>query len=364
MPRYARFHITGGLFHVISRFHDRRYYLDIDGAREQYLSLLGQACRRHDARIVAYCLMSSHIHLVVQLGCDPLGQLMKRVHSPFGNWVNANRKGIGSIMADRPRSVLVHKETYGMELIRYVHNNPVRAGIVSRASKSNWTSHRAYLGLSPCPDWLATEAILGPDEHDHEVVRHELACFVDEGRREERRPEFSGEVSPVLAKRIRKLMSGNVELSYPVLGPDNFVESVLKEQVSRHNGKKVGGAIEGGAKTLINEVFEGLSLDPRDAVRRIRPVPVARGRALAAWLWVEKMSRPQSMIADGLCVGTNAVGKMLTKLRQEDGPTQKETKVLNKVFRKLTEDKNEKKQRKKVATNRPEPTVVVLKRKR
>jgi putative transposase len=66
MPRYARFHVTGGLFHVISRFHDRRFYLDIEGAREKYLELLGQALKSHDAGIVAYCLMSSHVHLVLQ----------------------------------------------------------------------------------------------------------------------------------------------------------------------------------------------------------------------------------------------------------------------------------------------------------
>jgi putative transposase len=113
MTRYARLHVTGGLFHVISRFHDRRYYLDMDNGRATYLRLLGQASLVHDARIIAYCLMSSHTHLVVQLGNDRLGNLMSRVHSAFGNWVNIARGGVGSVMADRPKSVLVHTETHG-----------------------------------------------------------------------------------------------------------------------------------------------------------------------------------------------------------------------------------------------------------
>ena len=58
MTRYTRFHVTGGLFHVISRFHDRRFYLDIEGARDKYLELLGNAALTHDSRIIAYCLMS------------------------------------------------------------------------------------------------------------------------------------------------------------------------------------------------------------------------------------------------------------------------------------------------------------------
>ena len=93
MPRFARFHVTSGLFHVISRFHDRRFYLDIEGARKKYLEFLGQALVSHDARVIVYCLMSSHIHLVVQLGNDRLGQLTKKVHSPFANWLNAQRQG-------------------------------------------------------------------------------------------------------------------------------------------------------------------------------------------------------------------------------------------------------------------------------
>jgi putative transposase len=102
MPRYAGIHVTGGMFHVISRFHDRRYYLDLEGARETYLKLLRQASAAHDARIIAYYLMSSHIHLIVQLGNDSPGTLTKRVHSAFGNWVNAKRNGVGSVMAGRP----------------------------------------------------------------------------------------------------------------------------------------------------------------------------------------------------------------------------------------------------------------------
>lgn len=115
--------------------------------------------------------MSSHVHLVVQAGNDPIGLLTKKVHAPFGLWVNKKRGGLGTVLAERPRSVLVHDETYGIELVCYVHNNPVRAGVVSRASQSDWSSHRCYMGLASCPPWLATEAIFGPDEAARESIR-------------------------------------------------------------------------------------------------------------------------------------------------------------------------------------------------
>jgi REP element-mobilizing transposase RayT len=363
MPRFARFHVTGGLFHVISRFHDRRFYLDIEGAREKYLELLGKALDAHDSRLVAYCLMSSHVHLVVQLGNDRLGKLTKRIHAPFGNWVNARRKGLGTVLADRPKSVLVHTETYGMELIRYVHNNPVRAGLVERASESGWSSQRAYLGLEACPPWLATEAVFGPDEKEHESIRHELALYVDEGRTEGRRPEFSGEVSLEFARRVRKLMGGDVELSYPVLGPDAFVVSALKEQVHRHNSRQLGQTRELGVERIIELVFVALGFDPQLARKRIKPGNVARARALVSWLWVEKMGRPQVVAAEGLGVRPTTVTKMLTKLRRS-GLSKEEERILDEVLGSLMDGDVDSGGSVNAPTEDTQPKVIVLKRQR
>lgn len=365
MPRFARIHVTGGLFHVISRFHDRRFYLDIDGARQKYLELLSKATETHDSRILAYCLMSSHVHLVLQLGNDPLGTLTKKVHSPFAVWLNTRRRGQGTIMADRPKSVLVHSETYGMELIRYVHNNPVRAGVVERASDSRWSSHLAYMGLAECPPWLAIEAVLGSDEAMQEDNRHELACFVDEGRSEPRRPEFSGEVTRTLARQIRRLLGGDVELSYPILGPDDFVISALKGKARRHQEEERSIRANIGVQQLTNEVFKAMDLDPELARKRIRTSMVARGRALVAWLWVEWMGRPQVMVAEGLNVRPTAVHGMIAKLRRE-GLQPEEQVLLDKVFEKVTEPRG-REQKKRTRLKKPEktePKVIVLKRRR
>jgi len=110
MPRYARPHVVGGLFHVISRFRDGEFFMDLEGARMAYLRFLGAAVQKSSTRVFAYCLMSSHVHLVLQLGADPLGRFTKSVHSGFAQWVNERRRGLGPVFADRPKSVLVHAE--------------------------------------------------------------------------------------------------------------------------------------------------------------------------------------------------------------------------------------------------------------
>lgn len=208
---------------MICRFHNREFLLDTEGARDRYLRGIGAALARTDTRLFAYCLMSSHVHLVLQLGTCPLGRFTRSVNTGWVNWLNKKTGRLGTAMADRPGSVFCDSETYALELVRYVHNNPVRAGVVDRADESAWSSHRAYMGIDDPPDWLEIEPVLYRLADDVEEARSSFSRFVDLGRFEPRRPEFSGEVSRELAKRIRELVKGPVEISYPVLGPDEFI---------------------------------------------------------------------------------------------------------------------------------------------
>src|SRR5882672_7702845 len=128
----------------IARCIDREWLIANDEDRALYLRLLGSAVTRSDWLCFAYSLMSNHIHLGFVGGRVPLGSLLKRVNSPFARWTNANVDRIGPMFADRPAAWEIRRANVG-RLIAYIHNNPVRAGVVASAAESSWTSHHAYI---------------------------------------------------------------------------------------------------------------------------------------------------------------------------------------------------------------------------
>lgn len=152
--RIARVTSPGVVYHVISRFVDRRWEFHDDIERAKYLHLFGRAVRSCDWRCLSYALMSSHIHLAMVAGEQPMWRWLKRVHSPFANWMNDRHARLGPLFAQRPNAWAVRPE-HVRELIAYIHNNPVRAGVVAHARESVWTSHAAYTGVASAPLWLA-----------------------------------------------------------------------------------------------------------------------------------------------------------------------------------------------------------------
>lgn len=171
VPRTPRRSRPGTVVHLISRFVDRNWYIGADAERTRYLELLQRALRESDWRCLGYGVMSNHIHHAAIVGAQPLASWVRRVHSPFADWMNRTHDRIGTIFVRGPKEIETPPERVG-PLIAYIHNNPIRAGIVTEPSASDWTSHRAYLGHVRAPDWLhvreglAMAGIEAPDAFD------------------------------------------------------------------------------------------------------------------------------------------------------------------------------------------------------
>ena len=152
-----------------------------------------------------------------------------------------------------------------------------------------------------------------------------------------------------------------MEMSYPVLGPDEFVVSALKGQVHRHGARKVSQLKGVSAKKVIRLVFESLSLDPVEASSSARTPKISRSRILAAYVWMKRLGNSQISLADALRVSPIAMTKMMAKLRQK-GLKKEEKRLVAKTLKALLEKEGGKSL--KARSEPTEPKIIILKRQR
>lgn len=181
MARPLRIELAGGLYHVTSRG-DRREDIFFDVAdRRAWLQLFGQVCARFNWVCHAWCQMSNHYHLVLETAEANLSQGMRQLNGVYTQYVNRRYQRVGHVFQGRYKAILVEKESYLMELSRYVVLNPVRAGMVSDADKWPWSSYAAMMGQEPTPPWLQTDWVLGQFAQDRAEAVLRYRDFVRAG---------------------------------------------------------------------------------------------------------------------------------------------------------------------------------------
>jgi hypothetical protein len=148
---------SGTVQNIIPRFVAKEWFIETALERNMYLSLLSGALENSDWRCFSYALMSSHIHLGLIAGRNTLASWLRPMHTLFARWMNEQRERIGAVFVRDPNVIAVQPDGIS-RLINYIHNNPVRAGVVANPALSDWTSHRAYAGQSHRPAWLDIES--------------------------------------------------------------------------------------------------------------------------------------------------------------------------------------------------------------
>ena len=207
MSRPLRVELAGGLYHVTSRGDRRESIYEDDGDRLEWLVILGTVCERFNWRSHAYCLMDNHYHFVVETVEGNLSRGMRHLNGVYTQYFNRRYNRVGHVFQGRYKAILVEKESYLLELSRYVVLNPVRAGMVDQVEDWPWCSYHLMLGkLEPYP-WLEINWILGQFSDDRLKAVDRYINFVREG------------------VGLPPIWEGLKQQIY--MGSDNFVESML-----------------------------------------------------------------------------------------------------------------------------------------
>jgi len=154
--RRPRLHVPGGCYHVTLRGNHQQDIFFTDDDRHCLEHFVAAALGKVGGRIHAYCWMTNHVHLLIQVADTPLGAFMQRIASRYARAVQRRVPTTGHLFQNRYHALLVDVDRYFLALLRYIHLNPVRAGLVADPAAYRWSSHRAYLGLATC-GWLETD---------------------------------------------------------------------------------------------------------------------------------------------------------------------------------------------------------------
>jgi len=160
MSRPLRIVYPGAFYHVTSRGNEQKDVFKSKRDREKFLEYLESATARYGAVIHVYCLMSNHYHLLVETPAGNLPQIMGHINGAYTTYYNIKRKRSGHLFQGRYKAILVEFDEYALELSRYIHLNPVRAGMVALPEEYRWSSYRNYIGQESGSTWLKLDTML------------------------------------------------------------------------------------------------------------------------------------------------------------------------------------------------------------
>lgn len=220
MSRPLRMEYPGAYYHVMNRGLARQAIFNSDKDRELFIELLCEIHNRYRVEIHAYCLMGNHYHILI---CTPLGNIsraMRHLNGVYTQRYNKRHRLDGPIYRGRYKSILVDADTYLLRLNRYIHLNPVVAGIVNKAEQYKWSSYKDYLSTRERPYWLVTTDTLAYFGERYQKKKYKL--FVEEGIDKELDDYF---------KKLRRL---------PILGSEAFSKTVTEKYLKEaHKIKEI-----------------------------------------------------------------------------------------------------------------------------
>lgn len=216
MARKPRIHFTGAVYHVMLRGNDGQTVFFDPRDFTIFEALVAEGVERFNHQIHGYCWMPNHVHMVVEVADIPLSKIIQNLSFRYTRWINKKEQRSGHLFQGRYKAILIDTDNYLLELIRYIHLNPVRSNLITAPDDYQWSSHLAYLGkVKPC--WLSTDWVLLRFDRKKSDARKAYHRFVMSGLDEEYRKEFH---------------SGNQ--GGVALGDEEFIAKIPEHGKSKH----------------------------------------------------------------------------------------------------------------------------------
>jgi putative transposase len=281
MPRLARLDAPGVLQHVIARGIERREIFADEKDRQSFLDRLGDILTETKTQCFAWVLIPNHIHLLLRTGSTPLSRVMKRLLTGHAVYFNKRHQRSGHLFQNRYKSTICEEDPYLLELVRYIHLNPLRARIVKdlmELDRYPWSGHSAIMGLNK-NDWQEVEEVLLHFSGKEAKARRNYRRFLQDGVEH-------GSRLDLIESRVSQLESKE-DSDSRILGNRGFIERVLRNANEMGRPREKKGRIPLG--DLLKRVSQTLKVDRGDLCSGDRRSLVSKARSVISYVAVREM---------------------------------------------------------------------------
>lgn len=320
MPRKARIDAPGALHHVICRGIERKKIFRDDKDRDSFIERLGGVLLDTTTRCYAFALLPNHAHLLLKTGNTPVATIMRRLLTGYAVSFNRRYRRHGHLFQNRYKSILCQEDAYLLELVRYIHLNPLRAKKVAGLKDMEsypYSGHSRLMGYFE-DEWQETDQVLLHFGKRVTFARKKYSAFVKEGIPQGRKPELTGGGLVRSAggwqqlKMLRK-MQVRIKSDERILGDADFVDSVIREaeeELEQGYKYKIKGYDFDMTLQRVVDLFE---MEPNDIMGAVKQPMRVQARSLLCYWTVRKLGMSTVSVASKLGITQSAVSRSVLR---------------------------------------------------
>ena len=323
MPRQARIDAPGAVHHIIARGIERGKIFQDDQDRYNFIKRLGDLVLETQTKCFAWALIPNHFHLLLKTGNAPVATFMRRLLTGYAIGHNRRHRRKGHLFQNRYKSILCQQDSYLKELVRYIHLNPLRAGLVDNMEgldRYPFSGHCYIMGKEK-NNWQSVNHMLAQYGNEKSLARRRYRQFLVKGIDLGRQPELiggglirsTGGWSAVLSLRKAGIFQKSDER---ILGDGDFVDSVLSGAQEAVNNRYQLAAKGVRIEEIVSAVSDLFSIKPQTLIGPSKERKIVKGRALVCYWAVRELGMSMTRVADCLKIAVPTVSVAVKKGEQ------------------------------------------------
>ena len=320
MPRKARIDAPGALHHIICRGIEKTRIFRDDADRDGFVERLGRVLSETNTPCYAWALIPNHFHLLLKTGNVPIATVMRRLLTGYAVTFNRRHRRAGQLFQNRYKSILCQEDSYLLELVRYIHLNPLRAKLVGSMRQLDWykyCGHSILLGKGK-NDWQDASYVLNLFGKRISSSRKHYCEFVEKGVLMGRRSDLIGgglirSVGGWEALKALSRLKIHIKGDERILGDSDFVESVIEEQnerLARRYHLQAHGVDFDEATDRVAKIFR---LKPEQVLSSGKQPQRVKARSLLCYWAIKELEMSGADVAQKLKVCNSVVSRAVVR---------------------------------------------------